>query len=242
MKIKSRIRPYEKVKGSTNMLCDKWISVIKDSFNYRVMKNYKYIVKSIIKEFEELPRLDIFKPKVGLVGELLVKFNPIANNNVVHNDFLALFLASAKNQIYNYTNLDGKYINKLKSEVIISIIEKYQKIYIEAFNNSIFYVSETIDELINNASKVLSLGNPSGEGWKLAGEILELGRWGVKNVICMQPFGCLPSHTVARGSIKSLKKEIKDLNIVTIEYDPGASEVNQNNSIKLMLATVFNKI
>ena len=249
-----RVRPYEKIKGSADELYNKWNQICRDSFNEPLKKNFKNIISNIIKEFEELPRIDVYKPKVGLVGELLVKFNPIANNKivnmlekegveVVHNDLLSLFLSSAKNQIFNHKHLDGKYINRLKGEITIKLIEKYQKVYLEALKKSkIFYVTEKIDELANNASKVISLGNQSGEGWKLPGEIMELESWGVNNVVCMQPFGCLPSHAVARGTIKSLKKLNNKLNIVTIEYDPGSSEVNQTNRIKLMLASAFDKI
>ncbi|WP_154826815.1 acyl-CoA dehydratase activase-related protein [Clostridium butyricum] len=249
-----RVRPYEKIKGSADELYKKWTRICRESFEEPLKKNFKSIISSIIKEFEELPRIDVYKPKVGLVGELLVKFNPIANNSivnmlekegveVVHNDLLSLFLSSAKNQIFNYKHLDGKYISKLKGEITIKLIEKYQKVYIDALKKSrIFYVTEKIDEMAHNASKIISLGNQSGEGWKLPGEIMELENWGVNNVVCMQPFGCLPSHAVARGTIKALKKFNNKLNIVTIEYDPGSSEVNQNNRIKLMLASAFDKI
>ena len=249
-----RVRPYEKIKGSADELYKKWTRICRESFEEPLKKNFKSIISSIIKEFEELPRIDVYKPKVGLVGELLVKFNPIANNSivnmlekegveVVHNDLLSLFLSSAKNQIFNYKHLDGKYISKLKGEITIKLIEKYQKVYIDALKKSrIFYVTEKIDEMAHNASKIISLGNQSGEGWKLPGEIMELENWGVNNVVCMQPFGCLPSHAVARGTIKALKKLNNKLNIVTIEYDPGSSEVNQNNRIKLMLASAFDKI
>ncbi|NOV76445.1 acyl-CoA dehydratase activase-related protein [Clostridium saccharobutylicum] len=253
-KVLHRVRPYEKVKGSADELYKKWSEICRESFKEPIKKNFRNIIIRIIKEFENLPRIEMDKPKVGLVGELLVKFNPIANNNivhmlegegveVVHNDLLSLFLASAKNQIFNHKHLDGKYINKIKGQLTISFIEKYQKVYLDALKKSgIFYVTETIDELANNASKILSLGNQSGEGWKLPGEIMELCSWGVDNVVCMQPFGCLPSHAVARGTIKALKKQNENLNIVTIEYDPGSSEVNQTNRIKLMLASAFNKI
>lgn len=253
-KVLHRVRPYEKVKGSADELYKKWSQICRESFKEPIKKNFRNIIIRIIKEFENLPRIEMDKPKVGLVGELLVKFNPIANNNivhmlegegveVVHNDLLSLFLASAKNQIFNHKHLDGKYINKIKGQLTISFIEKYQKVYLDALKKSgIFYVTETIDELANNASKILSLGNQSGEGWKLPGEIMELCSWGVDNVVCMQPFGCLPSHAVARGTIKALKKQNQNLNIVTIEYDPGSSEVNQTNRIKLMLASAFNKI
>lgn len=253
-KVLHRVRPYEKVKGSADKLYKKWSEICRESFKEPIKKNYKKIIHEMISEFENLPRFDLEKPKVGLVGELLVKFNPIANNRivsmlenegveVVHNDLLSLFLASAKNQIFNHKYLDGSYLNKIKGQLTINLIEKYQKVYIEALKKSkIFYVSERIDELASNASKILSLGNQSGEGWKLPGEVIELNKWGVNNVVCMQPFGCLPAHATARGTIKALKKQNKKLNIVTIEYDPGSSEVNQTNRIKLMLASAFNRI
>ncbi len=253
-KVIHRVRPYEKVKGNADELYEKWLEICKACFKEPIKNNFKKIINGIIHEFENLPRTDADKPKVGLVGELLVKFNPIANNHivrmleaegveVVHNDLLTLFLASAKNQIFNHKHLDGTYIDKIKGQLTIKLIEKYQKVYLDALENSkIFYVSEKIDKLANNASKILSLGNQSGEGWKLPGEIMELSSWGVNNVVCMQPFGCLPAHAVARGTIKALKKQNNKLNIVTIEYDPGSSEVNQNNRIKLMLASAFNKI
>jgi predicted CoA-substrate-specific enzyme activase len=253
-KVLHRVRPYEKVKGSTEEIYKKWLEICKESFKEPIKSNFKKIINGIINEFENLPRNNEYKPKVGLVGELLVKFNPIANNHivnmledegveVVHNDLLSLFLASAKNQIFNHKYLDGSYVNKIKGQLAINLIEKYQKVYLDALKkSSVFYVSEKIDELANNASKIISLGNQSGEGWKLPGEIMELASWGVNNVVCMQPFGCLPSHAVARGTIKVLKKQNSKLNIVTIEYDPGSSEVNQTNRIKLMLASAFNRI
>ncbi|MDU4659551.1 MAG: acyl-CoA dehydratase activase-related protein, partial [Clostridium butyricum] len=157
-----RVRPYEKIKGSADELYKKWTRICRESFEEPLKKNFKSIISSIIKEFEELPRIDVYKPKVGLVGELLVKFNPIANNSivnmlekegveVVHNDLLSLFLSSAKNQIFNYKHLDGKYISKLKGEITIKLIEKYQKVYIDALKKSrIFYVTEKIDEMAHN--------------------------------------------------------------------------------------------
>ncbi len=249
-----RIRPYEKVSGTADKLYEKWLKICRDSFKEPLSKHFKKIVNGIIDDFENVSIINKEKPKVGIVGELLVKLNDVANNNivkmlesegveVVHNDLLTLFLANAKIKIFNYKNLEGTFKSKVTSELLIKFIEKYQSIYINALKKSKrFYVSEKIDELAHNAEKILSLGNQSGEGWKLPGEIMELSNWGVNNIICMQPFGCLPSHTIVRGCIKAIKNINENLNIVTIEYDPGASEVNQMNRIKLMLARAFNKI
>lgn len=249
-----RVRPYEQVKGSADALRDEWIRKCQASFTEPLKKVYKKMIYEIIADFEKLPRTQGVKPKVGLVGELLVKLNPIANNHivdmlesegveVVSNDLLTLLLSSAYNQSFNYQKLDGKLTSHLKGKVMIHVIEKYQKVYIEALKTSeIFYASETIHELAERASKVISIGNQSGEGWKLPGEIMELASWDVNHIVCMQPFGCLPAHVNARGTIKTLKKHCEGLCIVPIEYDPGSSEVNQVNRIKLMLASAFNEI
>ncbi|MGL6174180.1 MAG: acyl-CoA dehydratase activase-related protein [Cellulosilyticaceae bacterium] len=253
-KVLYRVRPYERDKGSTDKLCAKWIKKCRESFKHPVKEVYEKIIYSIIEEFEKLPRIKVHKPKVGIVGELLVKLNPIANNHivdmlesegveVVSNDLLTLLLSSAYNHTYNYKMLDGKLVNHIKGKATIHFIERYQKVYLEALRKSkLFYVSETIHELAENASHIISLGNQSGEGWKLPGEIREMVSWGVHHIVCMQPFGCLPAHVNARGTIKTLKKHHEKLNIVPIEYDPGSSEVNQINRIKLMLASAFNKI
>ncbi len=249
-----RIRPYEKISGTVDKLYEKWINICRESFKEPLSKHFKNIIEGVIRDFENVSIVSEEKPKVGIVGELLVKFNDVANNNiikmlenegveVVHNDFLTMFLANAKIKVFNYKMLEGTFLSKITGEMVIKFIEKYQKIYINALKKSKkFYVTERIDEMAENAEKILSIGNQSGEGWKLPGEILELSNWGVNNIICMQPFGCLPSHTIVRGSIKALKNINKKLNIVTIEYDPGASEVNQMNRIKLMLARAFNRI
>lgn len=253
-KVVYRVRPYEQIAGSTNALCDKWVEKCKDSFKKPLKKVYKKIINDIINDFSQLPRTQEVKPKVGLVGELLVKLNPIANNHmvrkledegveVVSNDLLTLLLSSAYNQSFNYHELEGKWTGHLKGRAMIHIIEKYQKIYIKALVESeIFYASDTIYELAARAKPVISIGNQSGEGWRLPGEIMELASWGVHHILCMQPFGCLPAHVNARGTIKVLKKQHKGLCIVPIEYDPGSSEVNQMNRIKLMLASAFNQI
>ena len=162
---------------------------------------------------------------------------------VVCNDLLTMLLAPGMNSIYNYKKLEGTLAGSIKGKLTIKFIESYQKIYLEALKKSkLFYVSETIGELAHHASQIVDLGNQSGEGWKLPGEIIEMASWDVKNIICMQPFGCMPAHANTRGVIKKLKKHHQGLNVVAIEYDPGSSEVNQINRIKLMLASAFNKI
>ncbi|PHV72227.1 2-hydroxyglutaryl-CoA dehydratase [Sporanaerobium hydrogeniformans] len=253
-KVLYRVRPYEKITGSANKLYEEWLVKCKASFAKMNKETFRQIIHHIIEDFEKLPRKNISKPKVGIVGESLVKLNPIANNHIVEvlekegvevvaNDLLSLLLAPGINQQYRYKKLNGSFGENLKGKITIRFIESYQKIYTEALKKSkLFYASEKISELARHASQIIDLGHQSGEGWKLSGEIMELVKWDVKNIICMQPFGCLPAHANTRGVLKKIKKLHQGVNVVTIEYDPDSSEVNQMNRIKLMLASAFNKI
>lgn len=251
MKMLYKIRPYEKYKGSTNKLYRKWMDICKASLKDCKISTYKENIKNIIYDFDNLEILNISKPKVGLVGEILVKFHPIANNNLVDiiesegaeavvPDLSNFFLACSYNAIYKSKYLEGKFKNKILGELFIKILDIYLSVYRKELNNSRrFSVPQHIKDMAKNASSIVSLGNQTGEGWLLTGEMVELIHEGINNIICMQPFGCLPNHIVGKGSIKELKRIHNDVNIIPIDYDPSASEVNQLNRIKLMLSKAF---
>ena len=254
MKVLYRVRPYEKYKGSTDKLYNKWIEICKESLKDCKFSTYKENIKNIIDEFDNLETINVIKPRVGLVGEILVKFHPIANNNLVDiiesegaeavvPELMNFFLTCAYNTIYKNKYLEGSYKNKLSGELFIKIIESYQKVYKKELDNSKRFSSpESIKEMAQKTSNVVSLGNQTGEGWLLTGEMISLINEGVNNIICMQPFGCLPNHIIGKGSIKVLKQLYSDVNIIPIDYDPSASEVNQLNRIKLMLSKAFKSI
>lgn len=254
MNVLYRVRPYERIKGSSDELYEKWAKICIESLEYPNRKVFKKIINKIVEEFSKLEIVNQVKPKVGLVGEILVKFHPTANNNVVNlveaegaeavmpglTDFL---LYSAYGLDYKYKYLSGSKRSQLLGRAAIKIIENYRKDYREALASSNrFYVPETIEEIAEGASSVVSLGHQTGEGWFLTGEMVELIKNGVKNIICMQPFACLPNHVTGKGMIKELKRVYPGTNIVAIDYDPGASEVNQLNRIKLMISTAFENI
>ncbi len=254
-KVLYRVRPYEKVKDSAQALYEKWLEKCKESFKLPLRQTFKQTLKGIIADFDALPcHEQLVKPRVGIVGELLVKLNPIANNHiigmlekegveVVSSDLLTLFLASAYNQTYNYKHLDGSLKGHIAGKAMLKMIEHYQKIYLEVLETSKrFEAPSRIASLAHDAGEIIGLGNQSGEGWKLPGEIREMAHQGVSHIVCMQPFGCLPAHVNARGIIKAVKARHEKLQIVPIEYDPGSSEVNQLNRIKLMLASAFGQI
>ena len=251
MKVLYRVRPYEKGKGSANQLYDKWVEICKDSLKDGKFSTFNKNIKNIIKEFDNFEINDIKKPRVGLVGEILVKFHPTANNNVVDvveregaeavmPELINFFTAWSVNTIFKSDYLEGSKKSKMTAKLVISLVNFYQKTYVKELKNSKrFRPPKDIRELAKETEKVVSIGNQTGEGWLLTGEMIELIESGVENVICMQPFGCLPNHIIGKGSIKELKRIYKNANIIPIDYDPSASEVNQINRIKLMLSKAF---
>lgn len=251
MKVVYRVRPYEAKKGSTNKLYDEWVVKCKESVKNGKISEFKNNIKNIVKDFDNLKILNITKPRVGLVGEILVKFHPTANNDVVDilenegaeavmPELINFFTAWSVNTIFKSKYLEGSKKSAFNAKIFITIANLYQKTYKKSLKESKrFSPPKDIRDLAKKTSEVVSLGNQTGEGWLLTGEMIELIEDDVKNVICMQPFGCLPNHIIGKGSIKELKRRYKDANIIPIDYDPSASEVNQINRIKLMLSNAF---
>ncbi len=249
MRVLYKVRPYEKVKGSANALYEKWNSVCKEAVKRRSYKEFKRNVKAIVKDFDELP-LDesIVKPKVGVVGEILVKFHPTANNDIVTllekegaeavvPDLLNFFTYSLYNAQFKEKYFGMKHSTTVMTSAGIKFIEGYRRCMSDALKESKrFEPPCDIAELGEMAKDIVSLCNQTGEGWFLTAELVELIHSGVPNNICTQPFACLPNHVTGKGVIKELKRRNKNSNIVAIDYDPGASEVNQVNRIKLMLS------
>lgn len=254
MKVLYRVRPYEKVIGSSNALYDKWVSLCKEALKTSSFRNFKYNVINIIKDFDKLEIENTIKPKVGLVGEILVKFHPTANNNIVDiiesegaeavmPDLTDFLLYCAFDSDFKYKYLSGSKSGQISGKIGIFAIELYRKTYKDAIKKSTrFYPPESIKSLAQGASEIVSLGHQTGEGWFLTGEMVELIENGVKNIVCMQPFACLPNHVTGKGMMKELKRRYPGTNIVAIDYDPGASEVNQLNRIKLMLSAAFDSL
>ena len=251
MSVLYRVRPYEAIKGSANKLYEKWVQICLGSLRKGRFKTFKENLGGIVREFDALETTNEKKPRVGLVGEILVKFHPTANNNVVDvveaegaegvmPSLIDFFLYCAYNRDFAYKNGSGSWLSRFVGFAIIQIVEGYRRTYKKVLKKSRrFYLQKTIQEIAHGASQIMSLGNQTGEGWLLTGEMVELIHNGVKNIICMQPFACLPNHVVGKGMIKELKRLYPGTNIVAVDYDPGASEVNQLNRIKLMLSKAF---
>ena len=246
-----RVRPYELQPGSANRLHRKWQEICIDSLvNPKTKYTYKKVCQGIVEAFDTLPIYeDMKKPRVGIVGEILVKYMPLANNHLVEvleNEGAEAVVPDLLD-FMNYSVYNGDYKHKFlgenKSKSIIAktgvkAIRLLRKPAIDALNKSKRFESPMkIEKVAELAKPFLSLGNQYGEGWFLTGEMAELLTTGVPNIVCIQPFACLPNHVVGKGVIKALKKEYPQANIVAVDYDPGASEVNQLNRIKLMLST-----
>ena len=249
MKVLYKVRPYEKVKGSANALYEKWNNKVKIDIRNGNIAKFISNIKNIVKEFDELEIIETKKPKVGVVGEILVKFHPTANNDVVSlledegaeavvPDLYGFVLYSLYNVIQKEKYLGWSKIAAFKCKLGIEVMELYRKSLRKALDKSKrFEAPERIEKLGEFAKDIVSLCNQTGEGWFLTAEMVELIHSGVNNIICAQPFACLPNHVVGKGVIKELKRLYPLSNIVPIDYDPGASEVNQLNRIKLMLAS-----
>ena len=251
MNVVYRTRPYEAVPGSVNALHEKWKNIIIEQLKQPkvYMKDFNRNIRQIIKEFDEIPLLDIKKPRVGIVGEILVKFLPAANNYLVDllekegaeavvPDFMGFMLYCAENANFKADNLGASRKSMHISNAVIKAINMFRGPSNKALAQSKRFDAPTdIKEMTKMAAPLVSLGNQTGEGWLLTAEMIELIHHGAKNIVCCQPFACLPNHIVGKGVIKELRAAYPDANIIAVDYDPGASEVNQLNRIKLMLST-----
>ena len=256
MKCLYRMRPYERVKGSANRLHKKWEKICIDFVSGPKIsfKKYKQICRTMIRDFDRLPITDEKKPRVGIVGEILVKFLPAANNHLaelleregaeaVCPDLIDFFMYSFYNANFKAEHLGTKKSTAALCNLGIKAINWLRSAASKEFAKSVHFTPPAdIRDLAKYASPIVSVGNQTGEGWFLTGEMMELIHGGVMNIVCIQPFACLPNHIVGKGVIKAIRKEYPKANIVAVDYDPGASEVNQLNRIKLMLSTAVKNL
>ncbi|AFV89595.1 CoA-substrate-specific enzyme activase [Acidipropionibacterium acidipropionici ATCC 4875] len=256
-KVHLRTRPYETVQGSSTALMERWTTICREHFlegghssTLGARTSYKKLIRGIVDDFEALELRDVArKPRVGVLGEILVQFHPDANNHIVDTIesedceavlpglmwFVYNCLSSGD---YNYQTFGTDKWDRHIKKAFRSLLLQYQKpIDAELAKSSRFEVSTPITTLMDEAQKVVQLGNQAGEGWYLVGEMVDMIREGVPNIACVQPFACLPNHVTGRGIFREIRRQYPQANVVSIDYDPGASQVNQLNRIKLMAAT-----
>ncbi len=254
----NRILPYEVNKGETDRVYRDWLARLYTALinNSKEDLRFNKKIDEIINAFDRIPIHMSDKPKVGVVGEILVKFHPDANNNVmkvivdeggeaVMPGLLDFLLYCLYNTNFKHKNLGSKASAMLLCNFAIKVIEmmrSHMTKVMTASNKFADRAPKPIKKVAEGAKDVLQLGHCCGEGWFLTGEMVELIETGVPNIICVQPFACLPNHVTGKGMIKELRRQHPLANIVAIDYDPGASEVNQINRIKLMMAIAFENI
>lgn len=249
MNLYNQTRPYETEKGQADRIRDDVFNYIKERLNghgfYQVKKNYRYMIRA----FDEIKIPEKRKPKVGIVGEIYVKYSALANNDLneflvsegceVHNpslmEFLLYCLVNSENDYKRYgRNRVSHVFAKLGYKILLSMTRKQAKM-LEGTQYVPFDDFETIRK---NTSKIIDQGVKMGEGWLIPSEMVTMAEGGVRDIVCCQPFGCLPNHIVGKGMIRPLKKLCPDMNVAAIDYDPSATKVNQENRIKLMLSNI----
>lgn len=251
MKCVYRMRPYELEEGIVNRKHKIWeqraIAFVQGSSVSH--GTFKKMCREMVHDFDTIPISDEKKPRVGIVGEILVKFLPAANNHLadlleaegaepVVPDLIDFICYCFYNQNFKVEKLGFKKSKATIANLGLKAIDWLRKTANEALEQSRHFTpAADIHDLAKMAEPIVSAGNQTGEGWFLTGEMMELIHGGVPNIVCIQPFGCLPNHIVGKGVIKEVRREHPEANIVAIDYDPGASEVNQLNRIKLMLST-----
>ena len=251
MQLKNQVRPYEVNPGQTQQTVDAWTTRLVDQFKHNrglTGRSIRKNLKAIAADFHAIEKTSEKKIKVGIVGEIYVKYSPFGNNHL--EDFLSsqdceymvpgvlgfiYYCASGKlidwqlyggNRFWKFLGLFMELVVKKLQNRLIDVLEKYEE----------FVTPSSFDHLQSLAETVISKGVKMGEGWLLPGEMCELIENGYQNIVCAQPFGCLPNHIVGKGVIRNIKIRYPQANIAPIDYDAGATKVNQENRIKLMLA------
>lgn len=245
------VRPYELEKGSAEAIHQKWKEICVDSLvNPKTKWHYADVCRGIVADFDALPIDETLrKPRVGIVGEILVKYMPLANNHLVElleaegaeavvPDLLDFFNYSIYGRDFRHKNLGTSWKDSVVAKAGVEMLRRLRAPALEALEKSRrFEAPMPIEDVAKLAEPFLAIGNQYGEGWFLTGEMAEQLTSGTPNIVCIQPFACLPNHVVGKGVIKALRKSYPWANIVAVDYDPGASEVNQLNRIKLMLSS-----
>ena len=248
--VANQVRPYEIAQGDADRMIEGWSERLVEGFQHGRGMNRREMRKNfaaICSDFEAIPVQGEPKVRVGVVGEIYVKFAPLGNNNLekfllsegvepVVPGLIDFILYSIHARVTDIDLYGGSKAVRAGLDAFLRYVESFQQDMIDAMKNSRFRAPGTFRELHSRVKGYLGSGNKMGEGWLLTAEMLELIHSGTPNIVCTQPFGCLPNHIVGKGMIRKLKDDYPYSNIVAIDYDPGATKINQENRIKLMLA------
>ena len=250
MSLTNQCLPYEKEKGAAESLRDRWVDKLIKLFDEGKYRKVKKIYREILDDFAAVKVAGEEKPRVGIVGEIYVKYSPLANNNLekfllsegcepVVPGLLDFCLYCAANNVNDGVIYDFSNMSTFISKIIYKLLYKKQRQMIKIIKeHGVFRCPHDFETIRKYADKYINQGVKMGEGWLIPAEIAAFLEEGTNNVVCTQPFGCLPNHIVSKGIVRVMKKSYPDANLVAIDYDPGATKVNQENRIKLMLANI----
>lgn len=248
MRVLYRVRPYEAQPGSADALYEKWNGRAEVQLQSLSIAKYGKLIEGIVRDFDNLPILPIKKPRIGVVGEILVKFHPTANNDIcrvieregaecVMPDLADFLFYTFSTGIFRHEELAFPKKTERNARFLVWALELYRRRIKKVLSASRrFEAPSLIYDLMKGVDDIVQLGNITGEGWFLTAEMVELIKSGVPSIACVQPFACLPNHVTGKGMIKELRNRFPGANISAIDYDPGASEVNQLNRLKLLLS------
>jgi predicted CoA-substrate-specific enzyme activase len=248
MRLLYRTRPYELEHGSASALYDKWAAKCDENVIRGSWRRFKRDIRSMIGEFAALPVDATPRPRVGIVGEILVKYHSHANEHLVKvieseggeaivPDIASFILYCLYDPIYQHKKLSGPLFPRILGETGIAILERMRDAMRNALAGTRFGELHDIRGMVASIEEIVSPANQAGEGWLLASEMIRLIESGVKNVICIQPFACLPNHITGKGVMKELRRLYKGVNLMALDYDSSVSNVNQLNRIKLLMAS-----
>jgi predicted nucleotide-binding protein (sugar kinase/HSP70/actin superfamily) len=251
MLLKNQVMPYEQTRGESEQLVDLWTGRLSDSFQRGrafAPRDMREKLTAIVRDFTSIKTVQSLKPKVGIVGEIYVKYSPLANNNlerflfdqgceVMVPGILAFMMFKVDNRLEDIKLYGGSALKKRAVDFLLRYLGRMEDMLIEAVHKSERFVAPSpYAKLKEMVGGVIGYGCKMGEGWLLTAEMLELAHLGYPNIVCAQPFGCLPNHIVGKGMIRKVREVSEAANIVAVDYDPGATRVNQENRIKLMLS------
>ena len=255
--LRNQTRPYEKNPGETDALVDKWVDDICARFlkgKGFQKKQIRTLTREIVASFDRIEILPVKKIRVGIVGEIYAKYSPLANNHL--EDFLrsqdcevnvpgimAFMLFKVDNRLEDIKLYGGNPLKKFVIQILYDYLEVFERYTLDAVSISARYHKPASYRAIKQMVRpLIGYGCKMGEGWLLTGEMIELVETGYENIVCAQPFGCLPNHIVGKGKIRQIREMYPQANIVPIDYDPGATRVNQENRIKLMLSVARERL
>ena len=254
--LKAQTEPYELHKGDAAAMQEKWLETVcgwaHEDRGYK-KREVADAMARMARDFASIPTKHVSKVKVGVVGEIYVKYSPLGNNDL--EKFLASqdcevnlpgLMGFAQYCVYNMSETarlyGGTFIEKNVSDWVLKIIEKTESVMIRVMDENGFHAPLPFRELVKLADGIISTGDKMGEGWLLTAEMVELIRAGYENIVCAQPFGCLPNHICGKGMINKIRELYPQANITPIDYDPSATRVNQENRIKLMLSVARERL